>query len=76
VQITYSGGKVDLVYYDVNDIDFFENDGKCSSELTFPSGSKAGLVVGIIFGVIVFFVLVGFGYWYYKNRVGSGYTQL
>lgn len=75
-QITYSAGKADLVYYDVNDIDFFENDGKCKSELTVPGGSNAGMVVGIIFGVIAFFVLVGGAYWYYKNRIGTGYTQL
>jgi hypothetical protein len=70
------GSKADLVYYDVHDIDFFEQNGACKSELTLPSGSNAGLVVGIIFGIIAFFVLCAAGYWYYKNRIGSGYTQL
>jgi hypothetical protein len=34
------------------------------------------MVVGIIFGVVLFIGLVIGGFMYYRNRVGTGYTQL
>lgn len=76
--INYTGGQLELVYYDVNEIYFYDNFGECKSIVGIPAAgpSKAGMVVGIIFGIILFIGLAIGGYMYYRNRIGSGYTQL
>lgn len=74
--IQYPGGQVELVYNNLNELFFFDNFGSCKSIIGVKSRSNAGMVVGIIFGIIVFIGLAIGGYMYYRNRIGTGYTQL
>lgn len=75
--IKYPNGQLDLVYNDVNEIFFYDNFGSCKAIVGVPAAhSNAGKVVGIIFGVILFIGLAIGGYMYYRNRIGTGYTQL